>query len=391
MYVTRPRSLYRKFPGALSVRPQPDDLYSGHLVVSDEESEAMDSCCFGIWRNDRISRLPFPSDKILEVVHSSIHEEASTTKVWFLPVLDQSLSSNRYYVIKAKGRHKGQAYTCRREGDTGSCCFKTSKRDPKIRPFDYRDRYQQFEIHRHHSGGFFAKSIEWDGYPPNFLKRGGWEVYATPFKIHLNEAPGLRFSSTFECPVPNLPLHAKRSTPVVLGKWYSPFIFIKEGDCRIHDQMRKSSYYELSLKQWWEQIYYTENVINHNNVVFVDARVKRLLCLVFGMEGERDGGEDGEGFVWFKVKEGLRKRGSVGLSSVFWEKMKWLQRTRGWFDGEREVRLSGEKEIESESGSVWRKFGCYVLVESFVVRRMDGSLVINFNFRNTDKIECRWE
>lgn len=107
MYITRPRSAYRKFPGSLSVKPEPDATYSGHLVISDEESEAMDSYCCGLWKSDRIKKLPFPQDRILKIVHSSSHEEASVTKVWLVPVLDMPLSSNRYYVIKAKGRCKG--------------------------------------------------------------------------------------------------------------------------------------------------------------------------------------------------------------------------------------------------------------------------------------------
>lgn len=105
--MTRARSVYHHFPGALSLQPQPEVPYSGHLVVTDEESEAMDSFCCGIWRNHRISRLPFPSDRILQVVHSSLQEETGVVKTWFIPVLDQPLSSNRYYVIKAKGRRKG--------------------------------------------------------------------------------------------------------------------------------------------------------------------------------------------------------------------------------------------------------------------------------------------
>lgn len=107
MYVTRPRSVYHHFPGALSLQPQADVAYSGHLVVTDEESEAMDSFCCGIWRNHKINRLPFPSDRVLQVVHSSLQEEGGVIKAWFVPVLDQPLSSNRYYVIKAKGRRKG--------------------------------------------------------------------------------------------------------------------------------------------------------------------------------------------------------------------------------------------------------------------------------------------
>ncbi|XP_042022788.1 uncharacterized protein LOC121770059 [Salvia splendens] len=115
MYVTRPRSVYHHFPGALSLQPQADVAYSGHLVVTDEESEAMDSFCCGIWRNHKINRLPFPSDRVLQVVHSSLQEEAGVIKAWFVPVLDQPLSSNRYYVIKAKGRRKGPTHVRERE------------------------------------------------------------------------------------------------------------------------------------------------------------------------------------------------------------------------------------------------------------------------------------
>lgn len=108
MYVTRSLSMYRKSPNTLSLHP-PDAPYSGHLVVTDEEAEAQDSCCWGICNREQIKQLPFPQDKILTVVYTSEYQEATTTKVWFIPVLDQPLSSNCYYVIKANGRHKGYA------------------------------------------------------------------------------------------------------------------------------------------------------------------------------------------------------------------------------------------------------------------------------------------
>lgn len=391
MYVTRPRSVCRNFPGALSLQPQADVPYSGHLVVTDEESEAMDSCCCGVWRNHKIKRLPFPSDRILQVVHSSLQEEASVIKTWFVPVLDHPLSSNRYYVIKAKGRRKGQAYTCSREGDVGMCCFERPRVESKTRPFDHRDRYQQFEIRPFHGGGFFARSVEWDGYPPTFLRRGGWEVYTAPScRLHLHETPGLLDSTPLEFPDRDLPLCSRRSTPVVIGKWYCPFVFVRDEELRVDDQMRKCMMYELSLKQWWEQIHSVENEGNQNDAVVVDARVKRLLCLALGMEAEKDDGRAGaDGFVWFKVKEYYKRRGSVGLSCSLFEKMRWVQETRGWFDGEREVRVCGNKDVGSNS--CWKRFGCYIFVESFVLRRMDGSLLINFNFRNPNKIVCKWE
>jgi len=108
MYVTRPLSLYRNFPSALSREP-PEGPYTGYLVITDEEAEAQETYCWGIRKSRRVKKLPFPQDKILSVVHSSDHEETIVKKAWFIPVLDQPLSSNCYYVIKAKGSHKGYA------------------------------------------------------------------------------------------------------------------------------------------------------------------------------------------------------------------------------------------------------------------------------------------
>lgn len=106
MYVTRPLSLFRNSPSSLSIEPQ-EGPYSGFLVITDEEAEAADTYCWGACKLRGIKRLPFPQDKILSVVHSSDIEETVVTKVWFIPVLDQPLSSNLYYVVRAKGRYKG--------------------------------------------------------------------------------------------------------------------------------------------------------------------------------------------------------------------------------------------------------------------------------------------
>lgn len=272
------------------------------------------------------------------------------------------------------------------------CCFRRPRVESKTRPFDHRDRYQQLEIRPFHGGGFFARSVEWDGYPPSFLRRGGWEVYTVPScRLRLHEARGLLDTPPLGFPDRDLPLHSRRSTPVVVGRWYCPCVMVRDGDVGADDQMRKSMVYELSLKQWWEQIHYVENEGGGKNEVVVDARLRRLVCLVVGMEAEKDDGGRGgaDGFVWFRVKGECRRRVSVGLSGSLYEKMRWVQETRGWFDGEREVRVRGSKEVGSETG--WTRFGCYVLVESFVLRRMDGSLLINFNFRNADKIVCKWE
>ncbi|CAI9109969.1 OLC1v1009918C1 [Oldenlandia corymbosa var. corymbosa] len=400
MFVTRPRSLYRNLPAAALTRPPSEAPSSGFIVISDEESEEMDTFCWGICKNDRINRLPFPQDRFLKIVHTQDRDqEASISKVWLLPVPDQPLSSNRYYVISAKGYHKGKAYTCSKEDDfVTACCYNNVRDDPKPKPFDHRDVYQQFEIRHHKNGGFYAVPVAWDGTPPKFLRKGGWEVHvAHSFNLRLGEAQGLRVASLSHAPGLDFPLSSRRSSPVVLGKWFSPFVYVKEMSTKVKEQMKTSLFYELTLKRWWEQIFSSENDLrgggeNSSNVVVVNACVKRLTTSVYGMEAEKEDRYDADGFIYFRAKARDLKKGNVGLSSAVYEKIKWLQDNRGWFDsgaGKDVVRVRGENVIHTDKG--WRKFASYVLVESFILRRMDGNLVINFNFRNTDRVEHKCE
>ena len=109
MYVTRPLSMYRRNASTMEV-PTPDAPYSGYLVVTDEEAEAEGSFCWGLCQRSKVKRLPFPQDKVFTIVHSSDHYRTSTIKVVFIPVPDQPLSSNRYFVIRANGRYKGYVF-----------------------------------------------------------------------------------------------------------------------------------------------------------------------------------------------------------------------------------------------------------------------------------------
>lgn len=108
MYVTRPLSLYIRSPESLSV-PPPEGSNSGYLVLSDHE-ESETTSCFGLCKSKSIKHLPFPQNKDLTVWYS-ISTGVSTVTYWddvlFIPVLNQPLSSNRYYVIRRKGEHKG--------------------------------------------------------------------------------------------------------------------------------------------------------------------------------------------------------------------------------------------------------------------------------------------
>ena len=69
---------------------------------------------------------------------------------------------------------------------------------------------------------------------------------------------------------------------MVVGKWYSPFMFIKEGTLK--DQISTSTYYEVTLEQKWEQIFACENNERQGNVVVVDVVVPREMVLVAGRE-----------------------------------------------------------------------------------------------------------
>ncbi|KAF2313735.1 hypothetical protein GH714_013047 [Hevea brasiliensis] len=267
MYVTRPLSLYRKFPSALSA-DTPEGPYTGYLVITDEESEAQDTYCF---------------------------------------VLDQPLSSSCYYVIKAKGRYKGQACRCSRDVDMGLlCCFKEVIKDVKPKPLDPRNIYQQFKIHRHHGRSFFAKSLAPYGYPPKLLRNKGWEVKissSSAYKFHLrdDDALGLDDSLRIQLPSFNFPISSRSSSSVIVGTWYCPFVFIRE-EARIREQMKRSMLYKMTLEQHWEEIYSCDNVNNETNaMIMVNANVQREVDLVFGMEAEK-GERVGHGaFIWYRA------------------------------------------------------------------------------------------
>lgn len=99
MYVTRALSLYKKSPDSLSV-PPPEGPNSGYLVIQDDES--MMPSCFGRSKSLAINELPLPSNKILNFSLSGDDHE-----ILAVPVINQPLSSNRYYAVKAHRKHKG--------------------------------------------------------------------------------------------------------------------------------------------------------------------------------------------------------------------------------------------------------------------------------------------
>ena len=270
-----------------------------------------------------------------------------------------------------------------------TCCFCMCVKDVQPRPLDTQDIYQQFEVSLREGacyprGSFTTKSIAPDGFPPYFLRKEGWSLStSTPRRYTLGEAAGLDHSLRARLPDFNFPM----SEPVVVGKWYCPFMFVKDGELK--DQVKTSPYYEMTLEQKWEQIFACENNYSEgkNNTVAVDVVVKGEAVVVGEGETVNQERTVEDKVIWFRGSRG----GSVGLRLETMERMKWEQVRGGW-DGERrrEVRVERTEEYVGIGGR-WSKFGCYVLVETFVLKRMDGSLVLRYGFRHTHQIKSRWE
>jgi len=163
-----------------------------------------------------------------------------------------------------------------------------------------------------------------DGIPPYFLRRKGWTVStSTARDFELKEAAGLDRNLRARLPDFHLPLSQRISAPVVVGNWYCPFMFIKEG--KLKDQMRISRYYEMTLEQRWEQIFASEYNSSEGNSVVVDAVVQRETVAVAGREAAPDKRNAVDGVMWFRSSGDVGGEASVGLSLEIVGGMKWEQ------------------------------------------------------------------
>ncbi|XP_054823227.1 uncharacterized protein LOC129321484 [Prosopis cineraria] len=316
----------------------------------------------------------------------------------FIPVLNQPLSSNRYYVIRRKGKHQGEASKGSKEEDMGKClCFNYIK-NVKPTPLNPSDEYQQFEILKTRFG-FRAKCIASDGFVPLFLRRKGWTLYAnTPSHYRLSEALGA--NPTLRAKLPPLTFSSSSSTvrsePVVVGKWYCPFMFVKEEAVTVKEQMKESVFYEMTLERRWDKVFSKENG-GDSNQVFVNVVVETEVAELGGggREAVWEEGKFGEEDVmWFRVLE--RGERMVGLSMAILERMRWEEESADWEgknNEKKQVRFERTEKFEGKvkSDDEWKNFGFYVLVESFVLKRMDGNVVLSYDFRHTNHVQCKWK
>ncbi|KAL3636145.1 hypothetical protein CASFOL_020692 [Castilleja foliolosa] len=393
MYVTRPLSQLLRSPETLSTRPSSDGPNSGYLVIQDEESETYS--CFGCCKNKTLKALPFPQNKELIVrytTQSGEYTHVSRDAVFLIPLLDQPLSSNRYYAIAPHGKHKGQAFTCSREEDMTTCCFCRCVKDVKPKPLDPRNAYQQFEIAPYEAlcafrHSFFANSIASDGFPPYFLRRKGWTIDTkTPKTFKLDIAQGLDSKLRARHPEFDFSLSQRSSEPLVVGKWYSPFVFVKEGT--LNDQVARSMYYEVTLEQRWEKIFTCRNSSNDTRVT-VDVVLENEEVFVGGRKAVWDEKSVVDGVIWFKSDGSGGGQASVGLRVEIVERMKWEQARGGWDGGDE--RRSRFNKVEEYKGERWSEFGCYALVERFNFKRMDGSLAMSCDFKHFHNLKSKWE
>lgn len=170
-------------------------------------------------------------------------------------------------------------------------------------------------------------------------------------------------------------------------------MFIKEGTHKtLREEVRKSMFYEMTLEQKWEQIFYCENEHGMENTnVNVDAVIQKEVINIAEWEAVIDDERDaGEGILWFNSFSNIGEKNSVGLSMAIVERMKWEQQRVGWIGGnENQIRVQKVEEFKGTNG--WKKFGCYVLVETFVLRRLDGSIVLTYAFKHHHQLRSKWE
>jgi hypothetical protein len=268
----------------------------------------------------------------------------------------------------AKGKHRGLVRACSREEDKVMCCFFQCIKDVEPRPFDPADVYQQMEIVQRRRGWFTARAVAADGFPSSLYRSKYWEVYASKtgkFDLGVGEAMGLDAAlrshqlADYAFPV------AGAATAAAVGKWYSPFFLIKEAGVAPREQMERSAFYEVTLELRWEPVH------------AYSGGGSKLASTRAYIGGSTEAEEDlssrrhGDAYLWFKA---AAARQDLGVCKSVLERMRWEESRGGWVDEE-------DAEKVTSGGSV--------LVERFVVKRLDGTVVVAFDFLHLSKVRAK--
>uniref|UniRef100_A0A0E0LUY8 Uncharacterized protein n=1 Tax=Oryza punctata TaxID=4537 RepID=A0A0E0LUY8_ORYPU len=383
MYATKPLSAFAGHTEAASrlPPPPPDGGYSGYLVVKSDEQGTDETRCWGLRSQPRVRGLPFPQNRVITVSDPALGEyaDAYADAVVFVPVPGVPPSSNRYYAVLAAGKHRGLVRACSREDDVlATGCFCRCVRDAKPRPFDPADVYQQMEIVPN-KGGFTARSVAADGIPYFLYRSKRWLAYASRPKHFddLGEALGLNDplrSRSLTTP----PATSPASAVAVVGRWYTPFFYIKEDGIPLKTQMDRSTFYEIVLEQRWEEA--IGGAATASKRVLVGGIVEGKQEAVTTAASARTGG-GGDGYVWFSAAPWTAGQ-RVGVHASLWEKMLWEEQKGGWVADEEVDGCGVRKRMAGGGGAGSRS----VLVERFAVKRLDGGVVVAFDFSHVNKI-----
>ncbi|XP_057829790.2 uncharacterized protein LOC131040848 isoform X2 [Cryptomeria japonica] len=380
--------------------PPPAGPYSGYLLLQgDDEAENSDppypSCCLGRCKGNYLGELPFPQDKCLAIFYPPrdyAFPAPSFHKVYMIPVLGQPISSHCYYVVLAQGKDKGLVETCSTPEDIRPRCFCQCVNDIPPRFLQPTNPHQHLRITSAESG-FISQCTASNSYSPAYLRMRTWCVLAKDLRGKQGRLPhvggenaDLRAQlASFEFPV------SQRSSPaVIVGEWYCPFIFINEVGTPLKspkNQLMKCPFYKMDLEKFWEEIYSTQGRIGEKNDVVVDKILNVEEALLFGKEAIEEITYD-DGSVLFRgVGNQEGKTTGVKLSWPIIARMREDQGRHGSDQGGKDVRV--EKSF-SGIGKVG-KFACYVVVERYVLKRMDGSIALTYSFRNCNQIQGKWE
>uniref|UniRef100_A0A0E0B9J3 Uncharacterized protein n=1 Tax=Oryza glumipatula TaxID=40148 RepID=A0A0E0B9J3_9ORYZ len=284
---------------------------------------------------------------------------------------------------------------CSREEDKTTCCCCTCVNDVPPRPFKHDDLYLQVEVQPlPRTRRFSAGAVAADGIPPEYLRRKGWKVSTESSKYDVaDDADGV--DVPLRRRTPDLGGGGGSTSPspvVVVGRWYVPFIFVRVDDDerrRVRKNLvRRCMFYKMTLEQSWKQIY--------NCTRRRQRRRKSRRGWVARTYPAQEEEVGADGVKWFRPAAATTAavgRRALGLNVVVWERMRWELERGGWVAGdEEEERIERVErcDVEGLQGQ-WDKFECYMLVETFVLTRMDGSVALSYQFSHTDKIRTRWE
>ncbi|CAK9316810.1 unnamed protein product [Citrullus colocynthis] len=171
---------------------------------------------------------------------------------------------------------------------------------------------------------FVSKSMAPDGVPQYFLSHQGWTADTKTLE-NFDATPALGVDVAVRARLPKL----DSKDPMMVGKWYCPFIFIRDGE--VGAQMRDSVHYQMTLQQI--------------GMRYLNAKIKmattmwRWMFVLRGRRGALLAAERvvvSDGFMWFCASS------EVGLSMAVVERVKWEEERVG-------LACTSSKEEETSS------------------------------------------